>query len=185
MNYTSQSDHAAYVESQLIADEENRDWEVVIASDMMLMLDFDTPEVPSTFPESISILEQALKTQVTFTVTPSRSGNKHVIVHLPTPMDIIERIAWQAALKSDPKREALHLLALAKDEKNPIVLVMPKAKNLLADGGRDAQPLLTEGDSNEKPSASLFADVYAGASESSAFDPDLSNGETSEPSETL
>lgn len=144
MNYTSQEDHAAYVKTQLINDEEDKDWAVVIASDMMLMLDFDTPEIPQTFITQLEIMEQAFRTTVTYTVTPSRSGNKHVIVHLPVPMSLFERIAWQAVLGSDPKREALHLLAVAKDEKNPVVLVMPRVKNLLADGDRDKQALLTE-----------------------------------------
>lgn len=132
------------------------------------MLDFDQPDLPPGFLPNLEILEQAVRQTVQFTTTNSRSGNKRVIVHLPFAMPIFERIAWQAALGSDPKREALHLLAVLRDEKSPIVLVMPKVKNLITDGGRSEQALLTEGAPNEKPSASIFADVFAGASESEA-----------------
>ena len=164
MNYetTPQPDHAAYVQAQLERDGEDKDWEVVIAGDYMLMLDFDQPDLPPGFLPNLEILEQAVRQTVQFTTTNSRSGNKHVIVHLPFAMPIFERIAWQAALGSDPKREALHLLAVLRDEKHPIVLVMPKVKNLLSG---DSRPLLTEGAADAQPSASIFADIFAGASE--------------------
>ena len=167
MNYetTPKLDHAAYVQAQLERDGEDKDWEVVIAGDYMLMLDFDQPDLPPGFLPNLEILEQAVRQTVQFTTTNSRSGNKHVIVHLPFAMPIFERIAWQAALGSDPKREALHLLAVSLDEQSPIVLVMPKVKNLLSDGGRDSRPLLTEGAADAQPSASIFADIFTGASE--------------------
>jgi hypothetical protein len=48
------------------------------------------------------------------------------VVHLPNPLTVIERIAWQAAFGSDGKREALCLLSVANGVKNPIVLFQRK-----------------------------------------------------------
>jgi hypothetical protein len=156
--YMGCSDHAAYVQTQLLKIGKDKDWEVVIASDLMLMLDFDEQIWRNHFLLQLELLEQRVGQTLTFTETPSRSGHKHVVVHLIEAMDIKERIAWQLALGSDPKREALHLIAVAKEENNPIVLVMPRVKNLL-----------TEGDSNEKPSDPLFAAEYSGPSAYEAF----------------
>ena len=43
---------------------------------------------------------------------------------------------WRAAFGSDPKREALHLLSVSRDELNPILLFMrkPAEQKLLGDG---------------------------------------------------
>jgi hypothetical protein len=51
-------------------------------------------------------------------------------------LPIVERIAWQAAFGSDPKREALHLLSVSRGELNPILLFMrkPEKQKLLTGG---------------------------------------------------
>jgi len=69
-------------------------------------------------------------------VSASKGGNTHVLVHLSRDMSILERVAWQGAFGSDPKREALHLLSISRDELNPILLFMrkPEAQKLLGGG---------------------------------------------------
>ena len=71
--------------------------------------------------------------QTYYKASVSKGGNTHVIVHLRSAMDILERIAWQAAFGSDPKREALHLLSVSRGELNPILLFMrkPESQKLL------------------------------------------------------
>jgi hypothetical protein len=111
-------------------------WEVVLADDKMLMLDYDyllyasyeIDRLPEQFYRILGILEQmpGQGSQTYFAVTESKGGNTHVIVHLTQPMLVAERIAWQAAFGSDPKREALHLLSVALGELNPILLFMRK-----------------------------------------------------------
>ena len=109
-------------------------WEVVLADDRMLMLDYDdqpegaAPFLPEQFFRALGILEQmsGQRRQTYYQASASKGGNTHVIVHLTQPMDVLERIAWQAAFGSDPKREALHLLSVALGELNPILLFMRK-----------------------------------------------------------
>jgi hypothetical protein len=73
---------------------------------------------------------------VTYDVSESKSGNVHVVINLPIPMHATKRVAWQAAFGSDPKREALHLLSIARREKNPILLYNRKKPQLmLTEGG--------------------------------------------------
>ena len=119
-------------------------WEVVLADDKMLMLDYDdtpvgsAPVLPEQFFRTLGILEQTpgQGRQTYYKASVSKGGNTHVIVHLRSAMDILERIAWQAAFGSDPKREALHLLSVSRGELNPILLFMrkPEEQKLLGDG---------------------------------------------------
>ena len=75
---------------------------------------------------TLGILEQSLRESQFFTVHESKGGNTHALVRLTVPMDVYERIAWQAAFGSDPKREALHLLSVSRGELNPILLFVKK-----------------------------------------------------------
>jgi hypothetical protein len=119
-------------------------WEVVLADDKMLMLDYDdmpvgsAPFLPEQFFRTLGILEQTpgQGRQTYYKASVSKGGNTHVIVHLRSAMDVLERIAWQAAFGSDPKREALHLLSVSRGELNPILLFMrkPEEQKLLGDG---------------------------------------------------
>ena len=55
-------------------------------------------------------------------ITLSKSGNKHVRITLPISVGPLERIALQAMLGSDPKREILSVFALRDGETTPTVL---------------------------------------------------------------
>ena len=134
------NDHAQAAQKFLENEGYAKEWQVVVADDKMLMLDYDQRLYDCTLPEqfydTLGILEQALHEAQFFTVHESKGGNTHALVRLTIPMDIYERIAWQAAFGSDPKREALHLLSVSRGELNPILLFMskPVEQKLLEDG---------------------------------------------------
>jgi hypothetical protein len=136
------NDHAQAAEEFLRQAHFDDKWMVVVADDKVLMLDYDQRVYDvsdDTFPEqfyvTLGVLEQVMGMPVYFAVTPSKGGNTHVTVNLTVPLPIVERIAWQAAFGSDPKREALHLLSVSRGELNPILLFMrkPEPQKLLSE----------------------------------------------------
>jgi hypothetical protein len=143
VSHVIDGDHATAARAYLVA-KGFTDWEVVLPTDKMLMLDYDdqpkgaAPFLPEQFFCTLAILEQLPEqgSQTYYQSSVSKGGNTHVIVHLTQPMPVVERIAWQAAFGSDPKREALHLLSVALGDKNPILLFMrkPEPQRLLGDG---------------------------------------------------
>lgn len=136
---TTRNDHAVYARQWLV-DNGYNNFEVVIATDSQLFLDYDRTTLPPEFGTAMNILKQTLNVEedLPYELSTSKSGNLHVIVELPYYMPIARRIAWQAAFGSDPKREALHLLSLSKHELNPILLYNKKKP----------QKLLSEGETN-------------------------------------
>jgi len=137
VHHVLDGDHATAARAYLV-NKGFTDWEVVLADDVTLMLDYDDSciynPLPDKFYRALHILDQVPEQEgVTFKTSASKGGNVHVIVHLNYPMPIVERIAWQAAFGSDPKREALHLLSVSRGELNPILLFMrkPEVQKLL------------------------------------------------------
>ena len=132
------NDHALAAEEFLRQAHFDDKWQVVLANDTTLMLDYDNYPYDATLPEqfyvTLGILESVLGASLYFTANASKGGNTHARVVLSKPLPIIERIAWQAAFGSDPKREALHLLSVSRGELNPILLFMrkPEEQKLLA-----------------------------------------------------
>ena len=120
------SDHAAFVLQQLDG-AESTGWEIVLADDTMLLLDYDVPYIPQQFLRTLDILNETMGfREQKWKAYKSRSGNTHIIVKLSEIMPYSERIAWQAAFGSDPKREALHLLSRKRGDRNTMMLVMRK-----------------------------------------------------------
>jgi hypothetical protein len=129
------NDHALYAQRTLEEGGFADEWQVVVAHDRLLMLDYDNRastrrridfDVPSQFYDVLGILNATLGEEARYEVSRSKGGNIHVLVRLNRDMPILERVAWQAAFGSDPKREALHLLSISRDELNPILLFMRK-----------------------------------------------------------
>ncbi len=141
VSHVINGDHKEAAEAYLVA-KGYTDWQVVLPDDYTLMLDYDdqpegvAPFLSEEFFQTLSILEQIPGQSATYKASVSKGGNTHVLVHLNLPLSITERIAWQAAFGSDPKREALHLLSVALGDKNPILLFMhkPKEQLMLGDG---------------------------------------------------
>ena len=131
--YNTKGDHAAVVRQRLQDAGEDKDWEVVLATDTTLLLDYDSPNVPEQFYTVLTVLDATMGRGCGFKFYNSRSGNKHVIVTLPSPLTVVERIAWQAAFGSDCKRESLHLLSIARGDTNLNLLVMRKDRGNLVE----------------------------------------------------
>lgn len=119
---------AAVVAAKKLAEDGYTDWTVVTASDDVLQIDYDRAELPEDFLKTMNILQQRYPYgYLRYSAQPSKSGEHlHVIIHLPEPMNVMERVAWQAAFGSDGKREALNLLNISKNVTNPVLLFMHK-----------------------------------------------------------
>jgi hypothetical protein len=89
---------------------------IVLPEPNQLQLDIDSTKLPEFHEHHIYILEQFNKVTAVRT-TKSKSGNMHVYIDLERPVDPYERIALQACLGSDLKRELLTLNNL-KDPSN-------------------------------------------------------------------
>jgi hypothetical protein len=148
---TAQKDHAEFAEKELLA-KGFTDWEVVVANEDELQLDYDDIPfgtlLPKVFPRTLDILTQAFDgAAITFKTYASKGGRTHVIVKLPHCVPIMDRVAWQAAFGSDPIREALHICSIRKKELNPILLFMHKRRGqklLPAVNGSDERKFRTE-----------------------------------------
>ena len=132
------NDHAQAAEEFLRQAHFDDKWQVVVADGNKLMLDYDNYPYDGTLPEqfyvTLGIFGEVHGHDNYYEHTASKGGNTHVVLYLTgVTLPIVERIAWQAAFGSDPKREALHLLSVAMGELNPILLFMRKPL-LLGDG---------------------------------------------------
>lgn len=94
---------------------------VVLPAENELQLDIDTPEQMAQYEAQLPLLRNFMMVRETKR-TKSFSGNDHIYLACPgltfTPS---ERIALQAALGSDPKRELLSM-ARAKFSNKPATL---------------------------------------------------------------
>jgi hypothetical protein len=105
------------------------DWEAVPATDCTLQVDLDMPwrEAKLVLDPIIPMLKTRIGLGLKWAHYPSKSGeHTHAVFMLPEPMKLYERMAWQAALGSDRKREALNLIGLHNGVRNQVVLFMPK-----------------------------------------------------------
>lgn len=126
-------DHAAFG-NRWLKEHGYEDWEVVIATDDILQLDFDgwlfgTP-LPEQFHRVLGIIDESFSPQtVSYKTYASKGGNTHVVIQLPHCIPIMDRVAWQAAFGSDPVREALHIKSIRRKDDNPILLFMHKRRD--------------------------------------------------------
>lgn len=115
-------DRELYVEAEIAAG--NR---VVYPKENELLIDIDTENQYSLFKHQIEALE---KNSVLCTILYdelSRGGypGRHIIVKLDNSIDLdpVKRIAFQAALGSDPMRELLSLLRNENEDKFPTLFI--------------------------------------------------------------
>ena len=101
---------------------------VMVAQADEILLDLDTPESELQFEGNLQLLASL------FGVTnverwKSKSKGHHVIVHIATKgLSDAERIALQAALGSDGKREIIAIKRLRDGDTRPSVLFKPTVK---------------------------------------------------------
>jgi hypothetical protein len=120
-------DHKAYVEKKLYDEGIADTYGTVLPESNQLLIDYDVPELPDYFQDRMNILLEAMNAPVRYQVYASRHGRRHVIVTCEgKKFDEIERVAWQAALGSDSKREALSLRSIALGAKNSTLLIHRK-----------------------------------------------------------
>lgn len=94
---------------------------VVYPKDDELFLDIDNNEDGEWVFEILEILKSNGEDfQITKTTT-SKSGNMHIYIRANRGLDPLERIALQACLGSDRKRELLSLLRLWRANRAPTV----------------------------------------------------------------
>jgi hypothetical protein len=106
--------------------------EVVLPDDHTLQLDIDNDEDYDIYHENYPILEKYFKVLDT-KEAPSRSGKgKHITILLHEELGVYERIALQAALGSDRKREILNMVQARSGDPHPILFLEKKEQKLLA-----------------------------------------------------
>lgn len=96
-------------------------WIATPADDNELQLDIDTPEQEEQYRRMRPHVEDVYP--ITDVIeTPSKSGNTHVRIYTAYPLSVEERIALQAILGSDPKKELCSLRRWLKEDPIPILL---------------------------------------------------------------
>ena len=145
------ADHASFCENKLIEMGLAGEFKVEVATDRTIQLDFDIPfesPLPQQFYDALDIFSRMLHDPTDTKISraseedrklpennprtaswrhlKSRSGRTHVIVSISWDMPQAERIAWQAAMGSDFKREALSLAYAALGQQSPVLLYSRK-----------------------------------------------------------
>jgi hypothetical protein len=86
-----------------------------------LQIDLDTPEQEEQYRRMLPHVEDVY--DVTDVIeSESKSGNKHVRIYTAYPLSVEERIALQAILGSDPKKELCSLRRWLSGDPIPILL---------------------------------------------------------------
>jgi hypothetical protein len=94
------------------------------ADDYELQLDIDTPEQEEQYRRMLPHVGDVYDIE-DVVETPSKSGNKHVRIYTAYPLSVEERIALQAILGSDPKKELCSLRRWLNSDPIPILLFEP------------------------------------------------------------
>ncbi len=103
------------------AEAAEKGWDVVLPGDNELQIDIDDEESLDVYDEMVDVLESTGYYIVNERRTPSKGGNTHITVKVVghgLTISPLERVALQAMLGSDRKRELLSLLRIWKPEAN-------------------------------------------------------------------
>lgn len=114
-----------FEDEKVVAEERNCD--VVYADDSVLQLDIDSDEAY----ERYRIVRDRLYAEglLNYRKTEewrSRSGNRHVLIHLWDEVPVRQRILLQALLGSDLTRELLCLIRFNRGVEKPVRLFRPR-----------------------------------------------------------
>lgn len=122
---TGTNDYTKKHEEAIIEAEANG-FEVVKSDEFTILLDLDGEEAKKRFDSMRSFLDQCFTIMGQEEWTSKSGGDhKHIKLILAGPLEVAERIAIQALMGSDPRRELLTLLNLKNGVENPSVLFKP------------------------------------------------------------
>lgn len=92
------------------------DWDLVLPESNQLQMDIDDDESYEFMVNMIALLQSnGFAVELTKT-TISKSGNRHCYIKTPWELSLVDRIALQASMGSDRKREILSLVSIYKNE---------------------------------------------------------------------
>jgi hypothetical protein len=114
---------------EFIAQMEPLGFEPSYPADNELQIDLDSMAQQETFDRCFAILEREILDEygkVPVKITTPSQNNTHTRVTLPFIVSAWERIAWQAALGSDPVRELLSCLRALRGDSHPTMLMEKK-----------------------------------------------------------
>lgn len=100
--------------------------EVLVADDLVLMLDLDTAADLTVWQRLKHRLPDLGVKALSIESWASKSGNTHVLIRMESPLPIIHRIGLQAVLGSDRRREFLSFRDVDSKYEYPVMLFRPK-----------------------------------------------------------
>ncbi len=118
MDFDSGRDSLTYAAALQYAADNNL--YVVVPTKTSIQVDIDGPEEQARFDDAVIILRRHFSI-VSERTTISKSGKKHIHIDLGRELTDTERIAIQAALGSDGRRELLSILRVWKGEPHPSI----------------------------------------------------------------
>ena len=109
---------------EYIADMKAKGYRVVYPAPDELQIDIDTEEHFQLFERQFESLKREYG-DIYFILNPSRNGlpGQHATITMPFALSNAERIAWQAALGSDPFRELMSLFRLKRGDSSPTIFI--------------------------------------------------------------
>lgn len=126
----TREDYANEDREAYIAEMKSLGFRIVIPKSNHLQIDIDTD---AQFIIALAQIERLKKEypDIRYFIRESRGGypGRHITVRMPFDMDDMERIAWQAALGSDPLRELLSLFRLKRGDEHPTLFVEKGGNN--------------------------------------------------------
>lgn len=117
---------------------EEKGMAIVYANSYILQIDIDSEEAYVVFNDNIKMLREVTGWSLPYEEHFSTSGypKRHITINLPFFINIEGRIALQACLGSDLKREMLNFIRIFMDDPYPIIFFEPapaKTKDLFND----------------------------------------------------
>ena len=122
---TDDPEYADHCREAYITEMESKGYTIVYPTPYELLIDMDTEEQFKLFQQQYVRLVRDYGSEIMMRVYPSRHGlpGRHAIVTMPFEVSDIERIAFQAALGSDPIRELLSLGRVRCGDVHPTLFV--------------------------------------------------------------
>jgi len=105
---------------------------VIQSTRSTLLLDLDTPESVAQFNDVLPLVKEFLKVKEVLS-WESEHGNQHRLIYLDDDLHVLTRIALQAVLGSDPKREVFAIERIKAGITEPSLLFQPVGITIKSD----------------------------------------------------